>query len=1025
MAIKPKSTEARLNEMVTVKGDAPGISIEYIEPINEKAIKSDTVIGNMADLPADAGPADALDAQSTIMVDEDKPQNVTEDEPILVAAAGPVKMFGKAVKEMGQGGALKQQKAIPTPSDPSPGVSAEDLKQSEGALERFEQTLEQTPAVGAPPDMAINVDRIDGPDDFKQTVNALADSTGVRDYSMTWEQTRADAVAKGIDPRQLQDLDAFRERYGDLPADLVQLRLAAIGNSRVTYDAMRRAYTNPDDMNAQAEVLYLINKQKMLNDSYTLVRTRSAQATAAGRMQITEGMIQDFLSESADVKLPAANSNEIRSILSDPTASENLKYMIEKYIQLDDPLAQEDMLIQVGKVGLVRDLIDRSWKNGLLSATGTHVVNLTSNATFLLSTVATRQMAGIISTLKRGAGGKGEVEFGEAASMVAGMIHAQRDALSLAWKAVRTGTNIEMRRGTELMSDAGMRYEGQYRLFNARDYGVENEIMIKGINGYANFTSLLGGRPIMGMDEYFKTVGYRAELYAQAYRAQHQARREAIAAKKTPEEAEQAGLNAMESVLRDPSPEIAATAQDFSHMITFSKKLTGHSATVQELAKDTLLGRIILPFVKAPIWLGSESLQHSYLAPLSKQWRSDMAAGGAKRELAIAKFGMGSALMTSVGSMVIDGRITGGGPGNTSLRQQYMAQGWRPYSFVFRESEWDEEFIDDLKEYGLDPSISGDGLLYVPYRGFDPLSGPLAIIADTVEYARYEDDTDLVSQVLMGSTWGLYNYIGQQPVMTGIASIAGAFTTEIPNPKMAFKNAIDGIVKQGATYVTGLVPFQSARNQLSRSLDPEKRDVRGDPYLSTGVKGLDEYLNYMYSITPGLSQTLPSTHDYLGRPEYRGDPANPWTSSASGIRYSAERQAEADRIINNLQVPLQKPKPNIAVPTPRGSVSVKLTPEEHQELLRNLSMVAGPAIVENKKTGEYEVKNVGVEDAIVAKAAEPGFMRATRYTQQQEIKDVYSNYVQAAKDLLLRANPQIVERGISAAVEREIYGIPQ
>jgi hypothetical protein len=1025
MAVKQNSTDERLEQMMRVRSEAPGISVEYDAPINQKAIDENTTIANAVNMPADASPADQLDAMSTIKVDEDKPENITSDEPILVAAAGPIKMFGKAVKEMGKKGALNQQEAIPSVADPKPGVTGDSLKATEDALQKFEQTLEQTPATGAPPVMPINVDRIEGPDDFKQTVNALAESTGMRDLSMTWEQTLADANAKGIDPRVFSDLSKYREQYGDLPADLVNLRLAAYANNRLTYDAMRRAYLNPDDMNAQAEVLYQINKQKAINDAYGLVRTRAAQATAAGRMEITQGMAQQMMDEFGDVTLPAANSAEIRQILSDPTASENLKYMIEKYIELDDPLAQEDMLLQVGKGGLVRDLIDRSWKNGLLSATGTHIINLTSNTTFLASTVATRGMAGVISMVKRGVGGQGEVELGEAAAMVAGMVHANREALSLAWKALRTGTNLEMRRGMDLGSDAGMRYEGQYRLFNARDYGVESEMMVKGINGYANFVTLLGGRPIMGMDEYFKTIGYRAELYAQAYRMQMKARREALAAKKSPEEAEALGLQAMEDTLVNPSPEITALAQDFSHMITFSKKLTGSSAQVQELAKTTLLGRITLPFVKAPIWLASETMQHSYLAPLSKQWRADIAAGGAKRELAIAKFGMGSALMTGVGSLVADGRITGGGPGNTSLRQQYMASGWRPYSFVFREGEWDEEFIADLRERGLDPSIAGDGRLYVPYRGFDPLSGPLAIIADTVEYARYEDDQDKVTQVILGGTWGLYNYISEQPVMTGLAGITGAFTTEIPNPKMAFKNAVDTVIKQGATYVTGIVPFQSARGQLARSFDPTKRDVRGDPYLSTGVKGLDDYMNYMYSITPGLSKELPATHDYLGRPEYRGDPANPWISAGSGIRYSEAKQSEADRIINNLEVPLQKPRAAVEVPMPNGSVSVKLTPEEHQQLLRNLGEIVGPMPVKNPETGKYETKFVGLEDAMVALANQPGFMSATKFTKQQEIKDLYAAYVKAAKDRLLQANPQLIERAQGAAIDREVYGISQ
>lgn len=1022
MAIK--STEDRLDEMVLVESSAPGIRVSYLEPINEEAVKNDTVAKNVQSLPEDATPSEKLDATATIKIDAGEPENISDAEPVLVAAAGPFKMFGKAVKKKGKQGALNQQQSLPTPVDPNPTGGAADLKQAEESLQKFEQTIDAAPSVGKPPDLPINVDRIEGPADFKQSVTALANSVVRRDNTMTYEQTKADALARGADPRQLSDLDAFREKYGDLPSEMIELRLAAIGNNRVAYESFRKAYLNPDDADAQAEVLYNIALQQRLNQSYEFVRTRAAQATSAGRIEISEGMVTQYMSELGDVSLPAANSAEIQAILSDPKTSNDLRNAIAKYIELDDPISQQDMLSKMGKTGLIGDLIDLSWKNGLLSATGTHFVNLTSNASFLASTVVTRQLAGTVSTLTRAAGGKGEVELGEASAMIAGMVHAQKDAFSLAWKSLRTGTTAEMRKGFDLGSDAGMRYEGQYKIFSARDYGIETELYVKGINGFANFMTLLGGRPIMAMDEYFKTIGYRAELYAQAYRAQIHARRKALASKKkSPEEAERIGLKAMEDVLTNPSFEITSTASEFSHMITFSKKLTGSAAQVQDLAKSTLAGRMVLPFVKAPIWLGSESLQHSYLAPLSRQWREDIAAGGAKRELAIAKFGMGATLMTAVGFQVADGRITGGGPGNTALRQQYMASGWRPYSFVFREGEWDDEFIEDLKSKGIDPSIAGDGRLYVPYRGFDPISGPLAIIADTVEYARYEDDTELTTQVIMGSVWGLYSYVGQQPVMTGLQQITGAFSTEIPNPKMAFANALDSLVKQGAMYASSPIGFQSMRNQVARSIDPEKRDVRGDPYLPTGVKGLDEYLNYMYSITPGLSKDLPAKHDYLGRPEYRGDPAAPWTSAAMGVRYSEGSQSEADRIINSTQVPLQKPQASIAVDMPNGSINVKLTPVEHQELLRSLSEIAAPFSVYDQKTGKSEIKMVGLQDAIVALASQPGFMTATKLAKQQGIKDVYAAYVGAARQRLLMNNPEIVERAQMAAIDRESYGV--
>jgi hypothetical protein len=1029
MAIEP--IDKRIEGMTTqrkVTSTAPGIEVSYME---NTPVPPEKMLPN-------AEPADILDAEARTIVGEEGAESITDADPVtiptegqpLVAGLGSLKgVFSKQTKALGKKGALDQQQSIPTPKDPAPGsVTPEMLRESEQALERFEQAIDQAPITGKPPELPINLDRIDGPDDFKQSVSALAQSIGLKDYSLSFEQTIAQLKNRGFNTDSFKDLAEFKQQYGEIPADMLEMRLAKYANHKRVYEAGRKAYANPDAPELQADMLYLINKQAALNDSYRLVRARAAQGTAVGRLQITEGMAEQYIEKIGDVKLPAANSDEFKAMLADPQTNANLKALIQKYVQLEDEMSQEALIDAVGKTGLVGDLIDRTWKNGLLTATGTHLVNLTGNTTFLASTVVTRQLAGVISAIKRGVGGQGEVELGEAGAMVAGMVHSSRDAISLAATAFRTGTTREMRAGFDLTSDAGKRYEGQYQIFNAKDYGVENETLVKGINGWANFVTLLGGRPIMAMDEFFKTVGYRAELYAQAYRAQAKARREVLAKTKDSDEAERAGLKALEDTLQNPSDEVMEAAKDFSHMITYSKKLEGNAALVQELAENSLIGKVTFPFVKSPIWMASESLQHSALAPLSSQWRKDIAAGGAKRELAIAKFGMGATLMTGVGSLVADGRITGGGPGNTALRQQYLASGWRPYSFVFKKEEWDEDFIDFLRDKGLDPSIGAGGALYVPYRGIEPVAGPMAMMADAVEFGRYEDNSDLTGQVIIGATFGLYNFIGQQPVMSALTSIAGSFTATIPNPKMAFRNAIDAMAKQGASYVgNGIVPFQSARSQLARSLDPVKRDIAGDPYLPTGVKGFDEFRNQTFANTPGLSKDLPAVYDYFGRPEYRGDPENPWTSSASGVRYSRDKQHQADRIWQALKIAPEAPNRSLGVSVPgeQGSVNVKLMPAETQEWRKNMALVIGPALVRNKDTGVYETKQVNLQDAIVAKANEPDFMYLTPDIQQSLMKEVYNNFKEAAKEKLIMENPPIMERASDAVEKRKRRGIAQ
>ena len=91
--------------------------------------------------------------------------------------------------------------ALPQVSAPQPKIG--DLPQQ---LQKIEATIEQAPVAGAPPETLINLNRIDGPADFKQTVESLAQSSGLQVERLTWEQTLAEAKRKGFEGNLLGDL---------------------------------------------------------------------------------------------------------------------------------------------------------------------------------------------------------------------------------------------------------------------------------------------------------------------------------------------------------------------------------------------------------------------------------------------------------------------------------------------------------------------------------------------------------------------------------------------------------------------------------------------------------------------------------------------------------------------------------------------------------------------------------------------------------------------------------------------------
>ncbi len=993
-----------------------------IKPLNERldelAGQGEVQPKPVVEMPKDATKIDLGTTQPL----EYEPGDIDQSEPIQVAGLGKIpevftsvaKMFSKETKGLSNKGKDVVDEVVP-PQLIKPATTDVPLKvpKAKGieqpiSIQKFEEALPLAKTEGVPPDLLQNLNRIEGSDDLKRVVDAINRASGIEVERVTFEQLQQAAVERGFGTSFIREMGELKAMYGDLPVDYMRFRFAMHNNVSQFYDVMQKSKLDPTNQDLKAELIYRINLQSAIIDSATAVRTKAAQTTAAG-----------------NIIIPAPDSAEMKRLLADPKTDAGLVELMGAMDNLLETTAKEGLLNKVSKVGLLRDLWDLTYKNGLLSATGTHLINATSTVTFMTSTLATRQLAGIAGAMKRGIGLQAEVEMGEAAAMLAGIVHSFKDAMRLGWVALKTNTTKEMREGQDLLSDAGLRFEAQTGKFNAKDYGppagyfkkfvteplgIEDETFFKGINGYATFASVLGNRPIMAMDEVTKFLGYRAELYAQAFRASEKAKRQAVLDGKTADEAEDIGLKTMGDVFANTPKEVEDVATDFGHMLTFSRALTGKAKAIQELASESLIGRITLPFVKTPIWVTSESMQNSMIAPLSSQWRKDMAEGGAKRELAMAKWGMGSGIMIGVGSMVADGRITGGGPANQNLKGVYLASGWRPYSFVFSDGEWDQEFVSWLGKFGMDPSIGKDNKLYVPFRGLDPIAGAVAMIADSVEYARYEDDDDKISQVMLGGVWGLYNYVGQQPWLTALSSVTGAFTTTIENPKASFKAAITALVESGAKYAIEGSPaglFSSARGMIARAMDPIARDISADPNENIILKGARQALNYYRSRTPGLSEDLPDTYDLFGELEYRADPSNPGLSSLSGVRYKESKQRTSDKIVIALGLPIQKPKRIVDV----GDVTVKLTPEEYQYWL--------------SRVGKVKIGDNDVQKAIVETANMPGFKSVGKNEQQEAIRAVYREFVSLAKEDLLERFPAISIRAQEAEAKLPIYGVPK
>src|SRR5206468_688222 len=95
----------------------------------------------------------------------------------------------------------------------------------------------------------------------------------------------------------------------------------------------------------------------------------------------------------------------------------------------------------------------------------------------------------------------------------------------------------------------------------------------------------------------------------------------------------------------DPPPNIRAAAADTALFQTFSDQKGPIGQALLKMRNDGgALNPLafIFPFMQAPSSAASYTFEHTPLAPLAGQWRADIAAGGARRDLALARMAVGS-----------------------------------------------------------------------------------------------------------------------------------------------------------------------------------------------------------------------------------------------------------------------------------------------------------------------------------------------------------------------------------------------
>jgi len=623
----------------------------------------------------------------------------------------------------------------------------------------------------------INLNNIDSTEQVDNLIKNVAEQDApkineARREAITLEETEKLADDLGLTVEQLLDRrkgEAFNAEQA------VAARKIMVASGENLFKLSKKAATGSDE-----DVAIFAR---------ALAQHRAIQAQVSGLTAEAGRALSSFRIQA---KSAEAQTRAINEALQAGGGSEHIKYVASMVSQLDE-VGQLNSMLSKGATG--PQMVYEAWINGLLSSPTTHAVNALSNALVAGWSVGERKVASMISTGL----GNNSINEGEVIGQLFGIVQGGKDGMKLAWKALKTGDPSDPLQKVE---------QQEFKRITAENLGLT------GVPG--RFADYFGefvrmpGRFLTAGDELFKTMGYRMELNAQAFRT---AKNEGLEG--------EALAKRIQSIINDPPENLHLEAVDASRYQTFTKDLGKRGKSIEKVLQVNPEARIIVPFLRTPTniikWVG----ERTPLAPLNSAIRAEIMAGGARQDMALAKIATGSMAMAMAADYFISGNITGGGPKNPQMRSLKMATGWQPYSIKV-----------------------GDN--YYAYSRLDPIGAFVGLSADTAEIMGQTTEADTMDLTLSAVTATAQN-VTSKTYLSGVAEFFDMMSGISADPESANKQAKRWVERLAGSAVPSGVA------QIERIVSPELSATQG-------------ILEKIQSRIPGYSDDLPPRRNIFGEP---------------------------------------------------------------------------------------------------------------------------------------------------------------
>ena len=648
-------------------------------------------------------------------------------------------------------------------------------------------------ADGEADDVFVNWARIDSSDDVKQLIQDLADA----------DAPNINAARRGVRSNEVTELaadevdawTALQNRRQGTPMNAEETLAARklwTSSGRKTME-LAQAVKSGGGVPEQVAFRKMLAVHATIQEQVIAARTETARALQQWR--IPAGEVADF---------SVAFDDLFKQVELDPTTRQLAEGLSTLNAMGGSQLADQFVyangrLGKLAKFGAhASEIVTQLYYGSMLSGLHTQMRNIIGNTGMMGLNVAERKLAyGIGRSL-----GDEQVASSEAGAMMFGMVQGARDAFRISAKSRKVaemqgrtaGGFVDALKTGDSGFGIGKVDTGRVGALSAERLKLDPDSAWGRGADFIDTATQSPTRMLGAMDEVFKTSNFRAEIMAQAHRKAQKELSEGIITR-------EAFQDRVTTLVNDPDQFAKIAAQEQAQIATFTSrpKDTKTWKAMRAVSQIPVFGKLVLPFSGTPYNIAIESIERMpVIAGLSKKWREELMAGGARTDIALAKMGMGSMFLAAAGDLAANGYLTGDMQSMGAEREQRARLGERSMT-VRVDVPWDD--TDQPRTFS--------------FRGLDPLTFSLGIAANTFEILSDDDFSDAnkdaedvaVAAILaIGAQFASANY------MSGVSDFFDAMS----DPKRYGESYFERLASVAAPAIVG---------QASRSMDPTMREA--------------------------------------------------------------------------------------------------------------------------------------------------------------------------------------------------------